>query len=78
MWENCGNTKDFISNASKLYNEYSSKPFERSLISNIAYKHIINNSEIDRREIDRLISSDILKNSDKKDILIKGISKNEN
>lgn len=78
MWENHGDTNSFVNKAIELYNEFSANPFGKDLISQIAYKHIINAPKIDRREIDRLVSGGVLNNANKRQFLIQSRLDNEN
>ena len=60
MQENTGNTPQFVQNAIILRNEIGDNPYARMLISQIAYKHIMSQENVDSREISRLISGKVL------------------
>lgn len=68
--ENTGNTSDFVQRAITLRKDLDKSPFSVMLISQIARKHIIYNGNINRRELDRLISGNVLSSEKKPSILL--------
>lgn len=68
--ENVGNTPEFISRAITLRKELDRCPYARKLIAQVARKHIIYNENIDHRQIDRLISGNVLSSDSKKMLLL--------
>ncbi|EHQ89551.1 metallophosphoesterase [Desulfosporosinus youngiae] len=75
MEENVGNTPQFVSRAITLRKELDSCYYARTLIAQIARKHIIYTENIDHREIDRLLSGKVM-SSDSKSILLLEQGKN--
>lgn len=76
MYENAGNSTLFVDKAVEFYKDFSSNPFAKSIVSQIAVKHILNTKNFDRRDVDRLISGRVLNSAGKKQYLLKSI-KNE-
>ena len=76
MYENAGNSSLFVDKAVEFYKDFSSNPFAKSIVSQIAVKHILNTKNFDRRDVDRLISGRVLNSAGKKQYLLKSI-KNE-
>lgn len=70
MEENVGNTQEFVSRAISLREDLGNIPYARMLISRIARKHIIYTANIDHRQIDRIISGNILSGSSKPSLLL--------
>lgn len=70
MVENTGNTPAFVKDALSLNQQYNKNPFIRSLISQIARKHIIFMSKIDNKQINKLVSGKILSVKNSKGLLI--------
>lgn len=58
--ENIGNTSEFVRRAIALRKDLAKSPFSVMLISQIARKHIIYKGNIDHREIDKLLSGNVL------------------
>ena len=69
MEENAGNTPEFVQRAIQLREELDDV-FARALIAQIARKHIIYNANIDHREIDRLLSKQVLSPDSKPNLLL--------
>ena len=77
MYENVGNSTLFVDKAVDFYKNFSCNPFAKSIVSQIAFKHVLNTKNIDRRDIDRLTSSGILNAAGKKQFLLKNSINNE-
>jgi hypothetical protein len=75
MEENVGNTPEFVSRAIILRKELDSCPYARTLIAQIARKHIIYTANIDHKQIDRLLSGKVM-SSDSKTMLLLEQGKN--
>lgn len=75
MEENAGNTPEFISCAIALREELSAVPYAKTLIAQIARKHILYTPNIDYREIDKLVSGHIITPKGKKTFIIEQGSK---
>lgn len=67
--ENAGNTTEFVQRAITLRNELDRSPFARMMIAQIARKHIIYKDKIDHRELNKLLSGNVL-NSERKPSLL--------
>ena len=70
MTENMGNTATFVTRALSLNESYKGNPFIQSLIKQIACKHIYYTYKIDYRQIDRLVSGNILSAKGSKAMLV--------
>lgn len=70
MEENTGNTQKFVSKAIDLRRELEGTPYAKMLIAQIARKHIIYTSNIDYREIDKLLSGKVLSATTKPALLL--------
>ena len=70
MEENVGNTDVFIDKAIEAMKDFDANPYARMLVSQIARKHIIHTSSIDHRQIDKLISGDVLSAKSKPQLLL--------
>ena len=68
--ENAGDTSEFVQRAITLRKELLESPFAKMLVSQIARKHIIYNGNIDHREIDKLLSGDVLAAESKPTLLL--------
>lgn len=68
--ENTGNTSEFVQRAIALRRDLAKSPFSVMLISQIARKHIIYNGNIDHREVDRLLSGNVLSAENKPSLLL--------
>ena len=77
MEENVGNTPEFVSRAITLRKELDSYPYARTLIAQIARKHIIYAANIDHRQIDRLVSGNVLSPVSKRTLLLDQGKKNK-
>lgn len=75
MEENVGNTPEFVSRAITVRKELDSCSYARTLIAQIARKHIIYTAKIDYRQIDRLLSGKVI-SSDSKTMLLLEQGKN--
>ena len=74
MEENVGNTTEFVNRAISLRKELDDSLFARMLIAQIARKHLIYTSNVDHRDMDRLLSGNVLSAGNKASLLIsKGI-----
>lgn len=74
--ENSGNTSAFISEAISMRKEFEDNPYVSMIISQIARKHILYTSNIDHREIDKLISGNVLSPSSKPALLFSKETRN--
>ena len=63
-------TSEFVQRAITLRKELLESPFAKMLVSQIARKHIIYNGNIDHREIDKLLSGDVLAAESKPTLLL--------
>ena len=70
MEENTGNTQEFVAKAIDLRRELDGMPYAKMLIAQIARKHIIYTSNIDYREIDKLLSGKVLSATTKPALLL--------
>lgn len=70
MEENSGNTTEFVSRAINLRKELDSCSFARTLIAQIARKHIIYTAKIDYKQIDRLLSGKVISSDSKTRLLL--------
>lgn len=70
MEENVGNTPEFVSRAITLRKEFNNCPYARTLIAQIARKHIIYTGNIDYRQIDRLLSGNVISSDSKTTLLL--------
>lgn len=68
--ENIGNTSEFVRRAIALRKDLAKSPFSVMLISQIARKHIIYKGNIDHREIDKLLSGNVLSSEKKPSLLL--------
>ena len=77
MEENVGNTVSFIERAIDLQKEMKDNQYACSLISQIARKHILYHKNIEFRQIDKLVSANILSAKSKVPILMEKGSKDK-
>ena len=70
MKENAGNTPEFIKAAIEYRKEFNNNPFARSLIAQIARKHIMYHQSIDHRMIDMLVSGKVFSEKSKTTLLL--------
>ena len=80
MEENSGNTPEFISRAISLRKELEAMPYARTLIAQIARKHIIYTQSIDHRQVDKLLDGRVLAVESKPSLLLSkgsGVSENK-
>ena len=70
MEENIGNTPEFVSRAIILRKKLDSCPYARMLIAQIARKHIIYTTNIDHKQIDRLLSGKVMSSNSKTRLLL--------
>ncbi len=75
MEENVGNTEEFVSKAISLHDDLEKNPYAKMLIAKIARKHILYSSYINHRQIDRLISGNIISPKGKKMLIAEQGSK---
>ena len=68
--ENTGNTSEFVQRAIALRKDLDNSPFSVMLISQIARKHIIYNGNINHRELNRLLSGNVLSSEKKTSLLL--------
>ena len=78
MEENVGNTSIFVEKAIDLAKEMKRNPYCSMLISLIARKHIMYTSGIDHRNIDKLLSGNVLSSKSKPTLLISQGKKEKN
>lgn len=77
MEENVGNTDAFISSAIDLRKDFEKNQYARTLIAQIARKHIMYHQSVDYRTINRLISGKVLSEKSKPILLLKRGAKDE-
>ena len=77
MDENAGNTEAFISSAIELSKEFEKNQYARTLIAQIARKHIMFHQSVDYRTIDRLISGNVFSAKSKPSLLLERGAKDE-
>lgn len=70
MEENTGNTSEFVSKAVFLRKQLDNSPYAKMLIAQIARKHIIYTSNIDHRQIDKLLSGNVISPNNKANLLL--------
>jgi hypothetical protein len=70
MEENSGDTPEFVSRAIKLCKELDGCSFAKMLIAQVARKHIIYTTNINYRQIDRLLSGKVISSDSKKGLLL--------
>ena len=70
MEENVGNTSEFVSRAVRLRKEIERIPYAQILVARIARKHIMYTGSIDHRQIDVLLSENVLSKKGKPSLLI--------
>lgn len=70
MEENVGNTGEFIARAISLRKDLEGSVFARMLIAQIARKHIIYTANIDHRQINQLISGNVISQGSKPVLLL--------
>ncbi len=71
MEENVGITSEFVSKAIALRKELDDCYYAKTLISQIARKHVILTDNIDHRQVDRLVSGKVISTSGKATLLLK-------
>ena len=78
MEENSNDSNEFVSKAISLFKENHGQNdmFVKSLISLITRKHIMY-SDVDRRQVDKLISAKVLSSKSKKELLLSRGKKEE-
>lgn len=70
MVENAGDTNAFVDAALSLYKQRADDPFSKYLIWHIARKHIIHTEDIDKRQVDRLVSGGVFEVKGKRRLLL--------
>ena len=70
MEENIGNTQEFVTKAISLRKDLGKDYYARTLISQIARKHILYKERVDHRQIDRLISGKVISTDNKTQLLL--------
>lgn len=70
MEENTGNTAEFVAKAVSLRKQLDNNPYAKILVAQIARKHIIYTSNIDHRQIDKLLSGNVLSANNKAVLLL--------
>lgn len=70
MEENTGNTQEFVSKAIALRKELNNCYYAKTLITQIARKHIIFTDHIDFRQIDKLVSGKVVSPNSKAMLLL--------
>ena len=70
MEENTGNTAEFVAKAVSLRKQLDNNPYAKMLVAQIARKHIIYTSNIDHRQIDKLLSGNVLSANNKAVLLL--------
>lgn len=70
MEENVGNTSEFVSRAITLRKELDGCPYAKTLIAQIARKHVIYTAKIDYRQISRLLSGNVISSDSKTNLLL--------
>lgn len=77
MEENEGNTEAFINSAIELRKEFEKNQYARTLIAQIARKHIMYHQNVDYRAIDRLISGKVFSEKSKATLLLERGAKDD-
>ncbi len=77
MAENAGNSNDFINYAIDLQKEFEKNYYAKSLIAQIARKHILYHQNINYKLIDKLISANIFSEKSRSYLLIERGSKDD-
>ena len=77
MEENVGRTSEFVERAIKLRKDFENSPYGKILINQIARKHLLYTSNVDHREIDRLISGKVISPRSKPELLLSAGTKNK-
>jgi hypothetical protein len=70
MEENVGNTDVFIDRAIDAMESFDGNPYARMIVSQIARKHLIHTTNVDHRQIDKLISGKVLSSKSKSQLLL--------
>ena len=69
MEENTGMSSEFVSRAIALCEDLDSVPYAKILIMYIVRKHVINNEDMDHKDIDRLVSGKVISPKEKAGLL---------